>query len=89
MFERLWLSTGLPGGKFTAFLLVITVMFLLGFFLDFIEIIFMIVPIVGAILIALGFSPLWLGVMIGLNLQTSFFPPFRHIQSLHPLLCSI
>ena len=67
----------LPGGRYTAFLLVMTVMFLLGFFLDFIEIIFMIVPIVGPILIAMGFSPLWLGVMIGLNLQTSFLtPPF-------------
>lgn len=69
--------TGLPGGRITAFMLVMTVMFLLGFFLDYIEIIFMIVPIVGPILIAMGFSPLWLGVMIGLNLQTSFLtPPF-------------
>ena len=69
--------TGLPGGRLTAFLLVMSVMFLLGFFLDYIEIIFMIVPIVGPILIAMGFSPLWLGVMIGLNLQTSFLtPPF-------------
>ena len=67
----------LPGGRITAFILVMSVMFLLGFFLDFIEIIFMIVPIVGPILIAMGFSPLWLGVMIGLNLQTSFLtPPF-------------
>jgi len=67
----------LPGGRITAFLLVMSVMFLLGFFLDYIEIIFMIVPIVGPILIAMGFSPLWLGVMIGLNLQTSFLtPPF-------------
>ena len=67
----------LPGGRMTAFILVMSVMFLLGFFLDFIEIIFMIVPIVGPILIAMGFSPLWLGVMIGLNLQTSFLtPPF-------------
>lgn len=69
--------TGLPGGRLTAFFLVMSVMFLLGFFLDYIEIIFMIVPIVGPILIAMGFSPLWLGVMIGLNLQTSFLtPPF-------------
>lgn len=67
----------LPGGRITAFILVMSVMFLLGFFLDYIEIIFMIVPIVGPILIAMGFSPLWLGVMIGLNLQTSFLtPPF-------------
>ncbi len=67
----------LPGGAFTAMLLVMGVMFFLGFFLDFIEIIFVVVPIVGPILIALGFDPLWLGVMIGVNLQTSFLtPPF-------------
>ena len=67
----------LPGGKFSAMLLVMIVMFFLGFFLDFIEIIFVVVPIVGPILIALGYDPLWLGVMIGVNLQTSFLtPPF-------------
>ena len=67
----------LPGGAFSAMLLVMLIMFLLGFFLDFIEIIFVVVPIVGPILIALGFDPLWLGVMIGVNLQTSFLtPPF-------------
>ncbi|MEM1398907.1 MAG: TRAP transporter large permease subunit [Pseudomonadota bacterium] len=67
----------LPGGPVAALLLVMAVMFFLGFFLDFIEIIFVIVPIVGPILIALGFDPLWLGVMIGINLQTSFLtPPF-------------
>jgi TRAP-type mannitol/chloroaromatic compound transport system permease large subunit len=67
----------LPGGAFSAMLLVMVVMFFLGFFLDFIEIIFVIVPIVGPILIALGYDPLWLGVMIAVNLQTSFLtPPF-------------
>jgi len=67
----------LPGGKFAAMLLVMAIMFFLGFFLDFIEIIFVVVPIVGPVLIALGFDPLWLGVMIGVNLQTSFLtPPF-------------
>jgi len=67
----------LPGGKFAAMLLVMLIMFFLGFFLDFIEIIFVVVPIVGPVLIALGFDPLWLGVMIGVNLQTSFLtPPF-------------
>jgi len=67
----------LPGGPVAAMILVMAVMFFLGFFLDFIEIIFVIVPIVGPILIALGFDPLWLGVMIGINLQTSFLtPPF-------------
>ena len=45
--------------------------------MDFIEIIFVVVPIVSPILIAMGFDPLWLGVMIGINLQTSFLtPPF-------------
>ena len=69
--------TGLPGGAMTAMLLVMTVMFLLGFVLDFIEITFVVVPIVGPVLMALGFDPLWLGVMIAVNLQTSFLtPPF-------------
>jgi tripartite ATP-independent transporter DctM subunit len=67
----------MPGGEITAMLLVMAVMFLLGFFLDFIEIIFVIVPIVGPVLIGMGYDPLWLGVMIGINLQTSFLtPPF-------------
>ena len=67
----------LPGGKFSAMLLVMVIMFFLGFFLDYIEIIFVVVPIVGPVLIAMGFDPLWLGVMIGVNLQTSFLtPPF-------------
>ena len=67
----------LPGGKFSALLLVMVVMFFLGFFLDFIEIIFVVVPIVGPVLIALGYDPLWLGIMIAVNLQTSFLtPPF-------------
>lgn len=67
----------LPGGKHAAMLLVMVIMFFLGFFLDFIEIIFVVVPIVSPILIAMGFDPLWLGVMIGVNLQTSFLtPPF-------------
>jgi TRAP-type mannitol/chloroaromatic compound transport system permease large subunit len=52
-------------------------MFLLGFILDFIEITFVVVPIVGPILLAMGLDPVWLGVMIALNLQTSFLtPPF-------------
>jgi tripartite ATP-independent transporter DctM subunit len=69
--------TGLPGGAVTAMVLVMAVMFLLGFVLDFIEIIFVVVPIVGPVLMAMGLDPLWLGVMIALNLQTSFLtPPF-------------
>ena len=67
----------LPGGPISAMLIVMTIIFFLGFFLDFIEIIFVVVPIVSPILIAMGFDPLWLGVMIGINLQTSFLtPPF-------------
>ena len=51
--------------------------FVLGFFLDYIEIIFVIVPLVGPVLIANGADPLWLGILISLNLQTSFMtPPF-------------
>ena len=67
----------LSGGKFTAMLLVMLVMFLLGFVLDFIEITFVIVPIVGPVLLAMGIDPIWLGIMIAINLQTSFLtPPF-------------
>ena len=67
----------LPGGAISAMLTVMAIIFFLGFFLDFIEIIFVVVPIVSPILIAMGFDPLWLGVMIGINLQTSFLtPPF-------------
>jgi TRAP-type mannitol/chloroaromatic compound transport system permease large subunit len=60
-----------------ALLIVMLVMFLLGFILDFIEITFVVVPIVAPILLAMGFDPIWLGVMIAVNLQTSFLtPPF-------------
>ncbi|WP_323813766.1 TRAP transporter large permease subunit [Cellvibrio sp. NN19] len=67
----------LPGGVFTAVLLVMLVMFVLGFILDFIEIIFVVVPIVAPVLLAMGVDPIWLGIMIAINLQTSFLtPPF-------------
>jgi tripartite ATP-independent transporter DctM subunit len=67
----------LPGGMYTGLLIVMIAIFLLGFFLDYIEIIFVIVPLVGPILIANGADPLWLGILISLNLQTSFLtPPF-------------
>ncbi len=67
----------LPAGKFGAVTLVMLVMFLLGFVLDFIEITFVVVPIVGPILLAMGLDPVWLGIMIAINLQTSFLtPPF-------------
>lgn len=67
----------LPGDTLTAMLVVMVVIFLLGFILDFIEITFVVVPIVGPILLAMGINPVWLGVMIAVNLQTSFLtPPF-------------
>ncbi len=67
----------MPGGAFTATVLVMVVIFLLGFILDFIEITFVVVPIVGPILLMMGLDPIWLGIMIALNLQTSFLtPPF-------------
>ena len=65
------------GGVVTSFLLVMAVIFLLGFFLDFFEITFVVVPIVGPSLLMMGLDPVWLGVMIAVNLQTSFLtPPF-------------
>ena len=68
---------GLPGGIVAATLLVMLVIFLLGFILDFIEITFVVVPIVAPVLLAMGLDPVWLGVMIAINLQTSFLtPPF-------------
>lgn len=71
------LLSDLPGGTFGAVLVVMLVMFALGFVLDFIEITFIIVPIVGPILLTMGVDPIWLGIMIALNLQTSFLtPPF-------------
>ena len=69
--------TGLPGGLVGATILVMLVIFLLGFVLDFIEITFVVVPIVGPVLLAMGLDPVWLGIMIAINLQTSFLtPPF-------------
>jgi len=71
------LFTQLPGGVIGATLVVMLVIFLLGFILDFIEITFVVVPIVGPVLLAMGLDPVWLGIMIALNLQTSFLtPPF-------------
>lgn len=67
----------LPGGVFSAMLIVMLVMFLLGFILDFIEITFVVVPIVAPVLLAMGLDPVWLGIMMAINLQTSFLtPPF-------------
>ncbi|MEX2365130.1 MAG: TRAP transporter large permease subunit, partial [Pseudohongiellaceae bacterium] len=67
----------MPGGVVTATLIVMLAVFLLGFILDFIEITYMVVPIVGPVLLAMGLDPIWLGVMLAVNLQTSFLtPPF-------------
>lgn len=67
----------LPGGAFMAMLIVMAVIFVLGFILDFIEITFVVVPLVAPTLLAMGLDPVWLGIMIALNLQTSFLtPPF-------------
>ena len=71
------LLTQLPGGVFNAVLMTMLIMFLLGFILDFIEITLIAVPIVAPPLLLMGVDPIWLGVMIALNLQTSFLtPPF-------------
>ena len=71
LFERI------PGGVVGATLGVMLVIFLLGFILDFIEITFVVVPIVAPVLMAMGVDPVWLGIMIAVNLQTSFLtPPF-------------
>ncbi len=67
----------LPGGTFMALLIVMVAIFLLGFILDFIEITFVVIPIVGPVLLGMGVDPVWLGIMIAINLQTSFLtPPF-------------
>lgn len=69
--------TSLPGDTSTVLLVVMATLFLLGFVLDFIEITYVVVPIVGPVLLAMGIDPIWLGVMIAINLQTSFLtPPF-------------
>ncbi len=69
--------TNLPGGVFGAVFVVMLVMFLLGFVLDFIEITFVVVPSVGPVLLSMDLNPVWLGIMIAINLQTSFLtPPF-------------
>ena len=67
----------MPGGTWGALGLVMLVVFLLGFVLDFIEITFLVVPIVAPVLLSMGIDPIWLGVLIAVNLQTSFLtPPF-------------
>ena len=67
----------LPGGSYTALIFVLIFVFLLGFILDFIEICYVIVPLVAPPLLMMGFDPVWLAILIAINLQTSFLtPPF-------------
>jgi len=66
---------GLPGGVVGAMIFVMALMFVMGFFLDTIEILFIVVPIVGPVLLKFGLDPVWLGVMMAVNLQTSFLTP--------------
>lgn len=71
------LFESIPGGVVTVMIVVMLFLFILGFFLDFIEITFVVVPIVAPILLMMGVDPVWLGIMIAINLQTSFLtPPF-------------
>jgi TRAP-type mannitol/chloroaromatic compound transport system permease large subunit len=71
------LLSDLPGGRVGALLAGMIVIFILGFFLDFVEITFVVVPVVAPVLLLMDISPIWLGIMIALNLQTSFLtPPF-------------
>ena len=69
--------TNISGGPQYSLFIVMLTIFVLGFFLDFLQIIFVIIPIVGPSLISMGFDPVWLGILIAINLQTSFLtPPF-------------
>jgi len=71
------LHESLPEGPFVPILIVMLVMFFLGFILDFIEITFVVVPIIAPVILAMNIDPIWLGIMIAINLQTSFLtPPF-------------
>jgi TRAP-type mannitol/chloroaromatic compound transport system permease large subunit len=68
---------GMPGGQTGALITVFIIIFILGFFLDTFEILFIVVPITAPVLLMMGVEPIWLGVMIGVLLQTSFLtPPF-------------
>jgi TRAP-type mannitol/chloroaromatic compound transport system permease large subunit len=69
--------SAMPGGAIGATIVVMLIMFVLGFILDTFEIIFIVIPITAPVLLALGVDPIWLGVAVGVNLQTSFLtPPF-------------
>ena len=79
----------MPGGKYGALFVVMLVIFILGFPLDFVEIVIIVIPIVGPVLLQMDIHPIWLGVMIAVNLQTSFLTPplgptLFYIQSVLP-----
>jgi TRAP-type mannitol/chloroaromatic compound transport system permease large subunit len=79
----------IPGGKYGALAVVMLVVFILGFPLDFVEIVIIVIPIVGPVLLQMDIHPIWLGVMIAVNLQTSFLTPplgptLFYIQSVLP-----
>ena len=65
----------IPGGSYTALIFVLVIIFLLGFILDFIEICYVIVPLVAPPLLMMGFDPVWLAILFAVNLQTSFLTP--------------
>ena len=69
--------SSLPGDVYTKLAIVMFAIFLLGFILDFIEITYVVIPVVAPILLSMGIDPIWLGILIAINLQTSFLtPPF-------------
>lgn len=71
------LLTHLPGGQWTLLLITMLTIFLLGFVLEFVEIVFIVIPIVGPILLQADIHPVWFGILVALNIQTSFLtPPF-------------
>jgi TRAP-type mannitol/chloroaromatic compound transport system permease large subunit len=71
------LVSAIPGGLIGALIIVNLIIFVLGFFLDFIEICYIVIPLVAPPLLMMGADPIWLGVMFAMNLQTSFLtPPF-------------
>jgi tripartite ATP-independent transporter DctM subunit len=71
------LLSNIPGDRWGALLAVMIVIFLLGFILEFVEILFIVIPLVGPVLLAMDFNPVWLAILIAINLQTSFLtPPF-------------
>ena len=71
------LLSNIPGDKWGALIAVMVVVFLLGFILEFVEILFIVIPLVGPVILGMDFNPIWFAIMIAINLQTSFLtPPF-------------